>query len=891
MGWKGLGGNSIMPQQYLNDFGEEITSSYLDDYGNEITSIKPNRRHRRYQNGESTTLRESSTKPKEKIKVPSFLEGGLLDPNISGSQKLSDVFTGRKKDTAGREIVSGIDKSVLPEWKSQPETYWGGFGKSIYNDILRPMASPEGMIGSAMPGKMPLKKPLGLPSAKLYGGPSGGSGQISIGDDLLGDSARRAEVIGNPPKITYKNQNAQPPIIDVEPIKSMPEVPLGRSADLLDSPPRFETDSGFAASPGSIESLPESQPRPPGPWDMNTSPDRRISQGVRPGSLPERRAGDERLLRPSDKSIPDNRQTELLNKLGGKEGVNQPQALDAIKGLPDNSIVPGASIDDVSEQIRPGLGTLDEMPQSIDQPGLGTMINNADRSTLSEPGALDRMNAMSDEEFRAATSRPKAPISEEPFNPDTLFPPKPTPEEIEASKIAARDMKWDLREKKRAGKKMNPPEMGRGGRFSDESGIASISGEGEGIGSKLANSRFAQELKRSYDEAGGGPWAAADVVGNTIKSAMSTGDLSGPLRQGAALIHKKEFRESLPEMLKMFNDEKVYKAAMDDISNHPLFKNAVDNGLELTGLSVGKEERFLNTAMEEIPGYGRVVRASDRAYTGFLNKLRFDTYNSLLNDAVAAGYKPGKDKALAKDIAQFVNEATGRGGLGKVGEKGASLLNSAFYSPRLGMGRLRMINRVINPYMYYKQSAFVRKEALKSAISLASFNMTVNGLAVAAGGKVTYDITNSDFMKNKFGNTRVDLGAGFLQPLVLAGRIITGKNTSSTSGRTSELGTGYGQTSEGDLIKRFLTSKEAPLIGLATDLWTGKDFQGQDKNRAGAVVERFVPMILSDLKEIIEDDPKMIPLIIPGILGASVQTYKRPPKRMQLSMPKMSLNP
>jgi len=47
------------------------------------------------------------------------------------------------------------EASIFPKWKSQPETYWGGFGKSLYEDILRPMGTPSAILGSAQPKGIP----------------------------------------------------------------------------------------------------------------------------------------------------------------------------------------------------------------------------------------------------------------------------------------------------------------------------------------------------------------------------------------------------------------------------------------------------------------------------------------------------------------------------------------------------------------------------------------------------------------------------------------------------------------------------------------------------------------------------------------------------------------
>ena len=458
----------------------------------------------------------------------------------------------------------------------------------------------------------------------------------------------------------------------------------------------------------------------------------------------------------------------------------------------------------------------------------------------------------------------------------------------------------ELAKKGLSGPPTPPPKFSWGSPSSSPKTPPTPSGQGKGFGyiaekgplDALRESKFGKAVGQAYAESGGkSPWTRSlDVLGNAMKSGMSAIDVSGLLRQGGPLIHKKEWREAAKKTVDLLTDEKEFAKRMGNIKKDPLFKFAKESGLELTGLTTGREEKFANEVMHAIPGYGKLVGASDRAFTGFQNELRFNTFSALLEDAVKAGYKPGREKGkLAKEIAAFVNEASGRGSLGTF-EPSAKLMNAVFYSPKFGLSRVQLMNR-LNPFgsTFYSQGKFVRKEAVKSVLSMIAMNGTANIATAALGGKVTYDLTNSDFMKNRFGNTRVDFGSGFFQPIVLASRILMDKTTSSMTGKTTDLGSGYGQTSAGDLIGRFAKSKEAPIMGAIAELWSGKDWMGRDKNRAIAAAERFTPLITQDTVDILKDDPRMIPLIIFGLAGASVQTYKRPEKKMELSMPRMNL--
>ena len=52
------------------------------------------------------------------------------------------------------------EASILPNIK-QPETYWGGFGKSLYDDFVKPLGTPSGFLGAMSPVGNPLSHQAG----------------------------------------------------------------------------------------------------------------------------------------------------------------------------------------------------------------------------------------------------------------------------------------------------------------------------------------------------------------------------------------------------------------------------------------------------------------------------------------------------------------------------------------------------------------------------------------------------------------------------------------------------------------------------------------------------------------------------------------------------------
>ena len=357
----------------------------------------------------------------------------------------------------------------------------------------------------------------------------------------------------------------------------------------------------------------------------------------------------------------------------------------------------------------------------------------------------------------------------------------------------------------------------------------------------------------------------ADVL-NIPRAIMSSFDVSAPLRQGIFFISKpKQFLPAFGDMFKALVSEKNFDALMESIKNRPSYKDMREGGLALLDIGediTGREERFMSNFAEKIPGAGRIIRASSRAYTGFLNKLRADVFDDLSKKARDLGVDVDK-----QSLTRFINAATGRGDLGMF-NRAAPILNGLFFSPRLMASRLNLLN----PVFYHRLDPFVRREALKSLIAFTGLAGTVLGLSKMAGADVETDPRSADFAKVKYDDTRYDILGGFQQYIRLASQLITGEVVSSTTGRTVTLGEGYKPLTRKDLLIRFFESKESPVASFVTGLLTGQDSLGRDFNLTEESLSRFVPLIVQDLYELHAQDKSLLRGSL-APLGVGTMTY------------------
>ena len=360
----------------------------------------------------------------------------------------------------------------------------------------------------------------------------------------------------------------------------------------------------------------------------------------------------------------------------------------------------------------------------------------------------------------------------------------------------------------------------------------------------------------------------ANVIENVLglpQAAMSLFDLSAPLNQGWGLMSRKEWWNNLAPMIEAFNRESAFRDIQADIITRPNYKLAKRAGLRLSDLSENlfeREEIFMTTLLDKIPG----MAASQRAYIGFLNKLRMDSFDDLIKKAKLAGEDVSLGSKAAEDIATIVNAFTG--GYGRTDP----LLNAFLFSPR----RIRSAVKILNPYTYInpKTSKTARKAAIRNLLGSLAMTGSVIALAGLHGAVETEeDPRSSDFGKIKVGDTRLDISGGIASYVILLSRILSGEIKSSNTGAIKKLGNNYTSTSGFDLTANFIRNKLSPLASLIIDVLTGENAVGEKKTPTQSVIDRFKPMFLKDAYEVLTEDPEAKILIPFALFGGGLSTY------------------
>lgn len=364
-----------------------------------------------------------------------------------------------------------------------------------------------------------------------------------------------------------------------------------------------------------------------------------------------------------------------------------------------------------------------------------------------------------------------------------------------------------------------------------------------------------------------------EIVADIPRAIKTTLDMSATLRQSIVLgtRHPIRFTQAFGDSFKQMISNNTFEKALDTMKSTPEYRIADEAGLAISDprkLFGGREEYFLSNLAEKIPFVGQIVKASNRAYVGMANSLRFSVFNDL---AQSLGETNQASRQNLEALADFVNTATGRGSLGSL-EKHSELLSKIFFAPRFVMSRLQFFN----PIWYAKQPTPIRKEAIKTFASFVGTVSTIITLAKMGGADVETDWRSSDFGKLRRGDTRYDLTAGFGLYIRLFGQLVTGEKKTA-GGEVKELGgEGPYDDSRFDVLGRVVRGKLAPAWSAMLNLLAGENVVGEEATIKTELIDQVTPLYVKDLYEALQErgPEALLDVGLPAFFGVGVQTYK-----------------
>jgi hypothetical protein len=345
---------------------------------------------------------------------------------------------------------------------------------------------------------------------------------------------------------------------------------------------------------------------------------------------------------------------------------------------------------------------------------------------------------------------------------------------------------------------------------------------------------------------------AVDVI-NTTKSIKSSGDISAVLRQGAPFLSEpRAWYKGVKAGIRAL-DESAYTKLLDEIDNHPTRKLAEDSGLHLASRGGGEEAFPASGLVGDLP----VIKQSQRSFETTLDVMRLETFSKYAKLFEADGMTLETNPKAFRDLARRVNIMSGRGSLPKSLEPHAAALNLPLFSPRLIAARFQMLN----PLEYAKYDPAVRRIAIKQTAKLAAAFVSTAMLAKMAGAEVSTDIEDSEFLKIKIGNTRIDISGGHARylrlSLQLAKRLMDGDVRESLS-----------------LLIREGRKNLAPALSFGVNAAVGEDVTGREFDLKEDSLRMVAPLMLEDLYDAYMEEGLIgTAKTLPAALGVGVDVY------------------
>jgi hypothetical protein len=380
-------------------------------------------------------------------------------------------------------------------------------------------------------------------------------------------------------------------------------------------------------------------------------------------------------------------------------------------------------------------------------------------------------------------------------------------------------------------------------------------------------------------------WRGGLKTINTSRAIKTSFDVSGLGRQGGWIVagHPVLGAKTIKPMFEAMRSPEAMYRLEQEMKADPGYARAKQDGIEFSEISdtphIAKaEEAFMNSWADKIPG----VAASQRGYVTVLNKLRLEAHKKLSRELSRTGEVTPIE---GKIIANYVNVASGRG---RISGKSAGFfagLNNYFFAPRYVLSRFQLLLGQPLFHQLGKGSPRVRALIAKEYARSLAGTATVIGLGIAAGATFnTTDPRSSDFLKLKFGNSRLDPFYGLQQTLVFLNR--AGYNVIR-----AEKGEKV-PYKERDVVQRFTRSKLAPAIGSGLNMAMGSDFLGQPTSIGKEAINMIDPIAREDIIKAFEEHgmEKGAALSMLSLLGMGLQTYeqkKAKPESSKLNKPKL----
>ena len=384
-------------------------------------------------------------------------------------------------------------------------------------------------------------------------------------------------------------------------------------------------------------------------------------------------------------------------------------------------------------------------------------------------------------------------------------------------------------------------------------------------------------------------------IANSYKAFKSAYDVSAAGRQGLILGVNSpiEATRAFFAQFKAMKSEEAFSKMMRPYLDTPMQDVRERSGLWLSTVNNPEEVFAGGNLAKRIPG----VEASERGYNYYLDRLRIHSFDSFY------AANPNATANDLKEVARYINWASGRGSLGKLeGTKAAKVLQQAFWSPRLNISRGQAL---LSPVIL--KSGLARKYAARQLATFITTGVGFLGLAKMAGSDVETDPRSTDFGRIVIGSQHYDIFGGFTTQARYLAQFVTGQRKPIGSdvvlpGDESYLSederAAGARTRRTKTALNFVRTRLSPALGLAVDLKTGYFVTGEQVTKESLAESALLPLSVKDVVDAFEEDAAAggnglagAAKALPAFVGVGVQTISGPRTPAEREMKRVAVSP
>lgn len=333
---------------------------------------------------------------------------------------------------------------------------------------------------------------------------------------------------------------------------------------------------------------------------------------------------------------------------------------------------------------------------------------------------------------------------------------------------------------------------------------------------------------------------ASDLL-NLPKALLTSVSVHGAARQGLVLSATEPMMaiKALGRQFASMFSQTSHDDFVAELANHPETMEARKAGLYLSTLAENvpnaREEAFTSRVADRLPG----VKQSSRAYSAYLDSLRFNAWQKYAHELKSAGLTPDANPDAFEAVARFINSATGRGELPAALERVAPVLNAAFFSPRMMKSRVDLLN----PKFFLDMPPAARAIAARKMFEFVGVMASTLALAkLTRTADVSLDPRSSDFLKVRAGNTHYDVLGGFRGPVKLTAELA---QAFADEARGRRIPRGHDPIR---VVSRYFRGNLSPAAGASVDYLIGKDIAGRPFSVSREAWQRLAPIFVQAMR-------------------------------------------